>query len=199
MQDFSSFSIGQAAPFSVSWTMFLDLVLAPSPQVTLHFGEHLYNKSSVYVGITYKAPPPLPFHPDKPSWQAFWPSERKKEMTIKRVYTHTPKTGNEQKEPGIFYKGASLRPWGPFLIFAVNWTPSASQGKIVSWFRLPMHLQSSVSSKSLGQAAPPFSGSLTMSFVLFLVPPPQVRLHGVQEDHLSTSQSTPRVSCSSRG
>ena len=54
--------------------------------------------------------PPLPFiqtnHPD----QRFDPLKEKKEMTIKRVYTHTPKTGNEQKEPGIFYKGASLRP-----------------------------------------------------------------------------------------
>ena len=104
-----------------------------------------------------------------------------------------------KKDRAFFYKGASLPPWGPFLIFAVNWTPSASKGKNVAWFILPMHLQSSVSSKSLGQAAPKFTGCLTMSFVLFLVPPPQVRLHGVQEDHSSTSQSTPRVSCSSRG
>ena len=82
MQDFSSFSTGQAAPFSVSWTMFLDLVLVPSPQVTLHFGEHLYNKRPIYMGIAQIAliafilPSPL-CHPGKPSWQAFWPSESK--------------------------------------------------------------------------------------------------------------------------
>ena len=51
--------------------MFLDLVLVPSPQVTLHLGEHLYNKSPIFVGIAQIAfTPPAPsviqaHHPDK--------------------------------------------------------------------------------------------------------------------------------------
>ena len=55
--------------------MFLDLVLVPSPQVTLHLGEHLYNKSPIFVGIAQIAStqPPTPpatsviqaHHPDK--------------------------------------------------------------------------------------------------------------------------------------
>ena len=51
--------------------MFLDLVLVPSPQFTLHLGEHLYNKSPIFVGIAQIAfTPPQPpsviqaHHPD---------------------------------------------------------------------------------------------------------------------------------------
>ena len=45
-------------------------------------------------------------HPDK----RFDPLKVKRNDHKKRVYTHPPKTGNDQKRPGIFYKGASLGP-----------------------------------------------------------------------------------------
>ena len=170
MQDFSSFSTGQAAPFSVSWTMFLDLVLVPSPQVTLHFGEHLYNKRPIHMGIAQIAliafiPPPSPLcHPGKPSWQAFWPTESKKKSPWKKGFTPThPKPAMTKKDQAFFIKVLPLVHEDHSSSLQSTGHQASSQGRIVSCFRLPMHLQSSVSSKSLGQAAPPFFGYLKIN------------------------------------